>query len=108
MRHSVTTPVFLLRKALDNLLYRLNPSRNISLSSMLPVLTQVTFPPGEPRGWVPLYTMVTFRPDISYATATRVAARQTRIVGAVVTAGVAATVLGAYCLIGLLRTEGRG
>ena len=108
MRHSVTTPVYLLRKALDNLLYYLNPRRNVPLASLLPVLSRVTFPPGEPRGWVPLYTMVTFRPDISYATATRVATRQTHIMGAVVTAGVAATALGVCWVTGLLRTEGRG
>lgn len=34
---------------------------------------------GEPRGWLPLYTMVTFRPDISYATVKKRVDRQSRI-----------------------------
>lgn len=38
---------------------------------------------GEPKGWVPLYTMVTFRPDISYATAKHKVARQSRILATV-------------------------
>ena len=45
-----------------------------------PLLSHVTFPTSKPAGWVPLYTMVTFRPDISYSTAKRKAERQGRII----------------------------
>lgn len=39
----------------------------------------VPFPTASPTGWLPLYTMVTFRPDISYTTARRKARRQGEI-----------------------------
>jgi kynurenine 3-monooxygenase len=37
------------------------------------------FAVGRLSGWLPLYTMVTFRPDIGYATAQKRAARQARV-----------------------------
>ena len=67
MRHSVTTLSYLVRKFLDNLLYSLSSPLMVSLESLAPVLAKVPYPPGNPKGWLPLYTMVTFRPDISYA-----------------------------------------
>ncbi|KAG2157339.1 hypothetical protein DEU56DRAFT_764070 [Suillus clintonianus] len=76
MRHSVTTPAYLIKKALDQLLFSLTSRLQTSLSSLGELLSRVAFPTPNPRGWLPLYTMVTFRPDISYATARRKAARQ--------------------------------
>ncbi|KAF8921410.1 FAD/NAD-P-binding domain-containing protein [Mucidula mucida] len=78
MRHLVTSPLFLFKKALDNLLYSLSSRRNMGFESFNEQLSRVWFE-GEPRGWVPLYTMVTFRPDISYATAKNKVARQSRV-----------------------------
>jgi kynurenine 3-monooxygenase len=80
MRHSVTTLTYLSRKALDNILYALSAPRALSLSSVVTMLGRVPFATPEPRGWLPLYNMVTFRPDISYATAQRKAARQAFVV----------------------------
>lgn len=79
MRHSVTTFGYIFKKTLDNLLYSLSSRQNITLPSLVPLLSRMPFPSGEPRGWLPLYTMITFRPDISYATAQKKALRQTRI-----------------------------
>lgn len=80
MRHSVTTPVYLFRKMLDNILFSLSSRANVSVASLGPLLSRVPFVAGEPRGWLPLYTMVTFRPDISYATAKRKAEMQSRMI----------------------------
>lgn len=79
MRHSVTTLSFLFRKTVDNLLYTLTRRKVVSLASLRPMLSRVPYPTGEPGGWLPLYTMVTFRPDISYSTAKAKAMRQSRI-----------------------------
>ena len=78
MRHSVVTPAYLIRHALDNILYSLT-ARAVTLSALTPSLHRETFPTKTPAGWLPLYTMVTFRPDISYSTTRRKAARQQRI-----------------------------
>ncbi|RDB20986.1 Kynurenine 3-monooxygenase [Hypsizygus marmoreus] len=80
MRHAVTTPGYLFKKTLDNLLYALSSRTKISLTSLGPLLSRMPYPPGTPSGWLPLYTMVTFRPDISYATAQKRATRQARII----------------------------
>ncbi|KAE9399294.1 FAD/NAD-P-binding domain-containing protein [Gymnopus androsaceus JB14] len=79
MRHLVTTPIYLARKALDNLLYRLSSPRYKSLSSLSTLLSNELYAEDEPRGWLPLYTLVTFRPDISYDTVRRAVARQSAI-----------------------------
>ncbi|CAK5264262.1 unnamed protein product [Mycena citricolor] len=78
MRHSVTTPGYIFRKALDSILYSVTVRKMVALSSLVPLLSQVPFASGI-SGWLPLYTMVTFRPEISYATAKRRAERQARI-----------------------------
>ncbi|KIJ68991.1 hypothetical protein HYDPIDRAFT_81183 [Hydnomerulius pinastri MD-312] len=75
MRHSVTTPIYLFKKALDNMLYAIS-SNKTSLASITQSLARVPFPTPKPSGWLPLYTMVTFRPDISYATARKKAVKQ--------------------------------
>ncbi|KAF5391368.1 hypothetical protein D9757_002002 [Collybiopsis confluens] len=91
MRHLVTTPIYLARKALDNLLYRLSSPRYKSLPSLSISLSNELYDQDEPKGWLPQYTMVTFRPDISYDTVRRVRARQTAIlVGVGVLLGAAA------------------
>lgn len=80
MRHNVTTPIYLFKKTLDNILYSLSSRSFISLSSLGPLLSRVPYPPGNPTGWIPLYTMITFRPDINYATAKKRAIRQASII----------------------------
>jgi len=79
MRHSVTLLSYLFRKTLDNLLYTVTSPEMVSLASLIPTLATVPYPSGEPKGWLPLYTMVTFRPDISYAIVKKKAARQSAI-----------------------------
>lgn len=69
MRHSVTTLTYLFRKALDDVLYSISSPRPVPLSSLVPLLSRMPFRMMDPGGWLPLYTMVTFRPDVSYATA---------------------------------------
>ncbi|KAK7014931.1 kynurenine 3-monooxygenase [Favolaschia claudopus] len=78
MRHSVTTPAYIFRKTVDAFLYSVTARQKISLPSMLPLLSRATFA-SVISGWLPLYTMVTFRPDVSYSTAMKRAERQSRI-----------------------------
>jgi len=80
MRHSVTQLNYLFRKTLDNLLYSLTSPQMVSLASLVPILSTRPYPPCQPRGWLPLYTMVTFRPDISYANVKKKAACQATII----------------------------
>ncbi|KAF9246191.1 hypothetical protein BU15DRAFT_84987 [Melanogaster broomeanus] len=84
MRHSVTTPIYLFKKALDNFLYAIS-SKKASLTSATQSLSlsTVPFPTRRPTAWLPLYTMVTFRPDISYATARRKAVQQSTILSVI-------------------------
>lgn len=81
MRHSVTSPWYLLRKKLDGMLAKTLPGDM----------------------WLPLYTMVSFRSDISYSKAVKTEKRQRKILnqmgGGLVTAGtlaIASTVLFRY------------
>lgn len=80
MRHSVTQFSYLFRKTVDNLLYSLTSPQVVSLASLVPALSTQPYPPRQPKGWLPLYTMVTFRPDISYATVKKKAERQAAII----------------------------
>jgi kynurenine 3-monooxygenase len=80
MRHSVTTPLYRLRKLFDGFLSRWSPF--VPFSILSDQLVATTFVQGAARGWLPLYTMVTFRPDISYATVRRKAAEQNRFLTA--------------------------
>jgi len=89
MRHSVTQLSYLFRKTLDNLLYSLTSPRVVSLASMIPTLAKLPYPVGKPKGWLPLYTMVTFRPDINYATVKKKAERQATILTGLSWIGVA-------------------
>jgi kynurenine 3-monooxygenase len=94
MRHSVTTPVHKLKRVVDNLLFSLTCRTPVTLRSLGTFPSDVTFPAGRPPGWLPLYTMVTFRPDISYSNAKRKAAEQARVMSIVgsVALGVGASV----------------
>lgn len=78
MRHNVTTPAYLARKALDNFLYSWS-SQQVTPSSFTIAEKHDPFPTYWPSGWLPLYTMVTFRPDVSYSTVKRKSNRQTEI-----------------------------
>ncbi|KAF8610136.1 FAD/NAD-binding domain-containing protein [Ceratobasidium sp. AG-I] len=82
MRHSVTTPLYRLRKWVDETLSRFTPF--VPWQNLIPILGETTFPPGAAKGWISLYTMVTFRPDISYATAQKKYLDQTRRISLVV------------------------
>jgi len=82
MRHDVTTLSFRLRKKIDNLLYRLGGKQPETLASLGPRFHKAVYPSAQPRGWMPLYTMVTFRPDIGYAAAKSKAERQASILSA--------------------------
>ncbi|KAJ7063209.1 hypothetical protein C8F01DRAFT_985210 [Mycena amicta] len=93
MRHSVTTPAYIFRKAVDRLLYSLTTRANNSLPSLVPLLARMPFATAV-DGWIPLYTMVTFRPDISYATAKRRAERQSRVLSILGWVGTGAAVAG--------------
>jgi len=105
MRHSVTTPTYLFKKALDNLLYAISSWRNPLQDPITRAVTSGDpFPTRWPTGWIPLYTMVTFRPDISYATAKRKSADQTEtltVAGRIGT--VLIGVMGLYWTLKVLR-----
>lgn len=81
MRHLVTTPSYVFRKMIDRLFAALT-APYLPFSTLAARLAEGPngFPSSAPRGWLPLYTMVTFRPDISYATARRKAERQSMII----------------------------
>lgn len=96
MRHSVTTPGYLLRKVVDNMLYALT-SRPISIDSLSSDGSHDAFPTKWPSEWLPLYTMVTFRPDISYGTVRRKARRQAQILSYVGWVGVVGSI-GISCI----------
>ncbi|KDR81522.1 hypothetical protein GALMADRAFT_239524 [Galerina marginata CBS 339.88] len=93
MRHSVTQLSYQFKKTLDNLLYSLTSPQVVSLASLTPILAGQPYAASKPEGWLPLYTMVTFRPDISYATVKKKAARQATILTGLSWIGV--TVFGA-------------
>ncbi|EJD05820.1 FAD/NAD-binding domain-containing protein [Fomitiporia mediterranea MF3/22] len=79
MRHSVATPSYLFLRALNNLFSLVTSKSQGIPSSVVPLLSRTPFPSLSPAGWIPLYTMVTFRPDISYSTAKQKAERQQKI-----------------------------
>ncbi|KAF9652823.1 FAD/NAD-P-binding domain-containing protein, partial [Thelephora ganbajun] len=62
MRHDVTTFSFRLRKKIDNLLYKFGGKQPETLASLSPRFHKDVYPSAQPKGWMPLYTMVTFRP----------------------------------------------
>ena len=95
MRHSVTTIGHKLKRMVDNLLFSLTSRTAVTPTSQGTFPSGVTFLPGTPRGWLPLYTMVTFRPDISYSSARRKADQQARVMNNVGKVGSVALGIGA-------------
>lgn len=86
---------------MDNILYALTaqqwmPQGNPRISSP----AKDAFPTQQPNGWLPLYTMVTFRPDIGYAIARRESRRQAQILNYATWATAAVTVgtVGITCI----------
>lgn len=106
MRHSVTTPVYLFKKVLDNFLYTISSWHSPSLESTVRAsMATIPFPTRRPSGWIPLYTMVTFRPDISYGAVKKKAARQSEIVTTVGWLGAILTgATGLYWTLRVLRS----
>jgi len=97
MRHSVTTIAHRLKRVVDNLMFSLTCRTAVTLMSQGTFPPGVTFPVGTPRGWLPLYTMVTFRPDISYSRARRKADQQARVMN-----NVGSVALGMGASVGML------
>lgn len=98
----MTTAGYVLRKTVDRVLTRVSGTHE-------PLWTVVArlgkgddgFPSAEGGGWQPLYTMVTFRPDMSYRTAKKKAERQSTITTGI---GLASAGLGVWIgLAGLYR-----
>ena len=106
MRQSVTTPGYLFRKALDNILYSLTAQQHVADLST----SQDPFPTRVPDGWLPLYTMVTFRPDISYASVKYKVERQAQILAYASWISAALTVgtVGITCVKVWWRLRARG
>ena len=107
MRHSVTTPVHKLKRMVDNFLFSLTCRTPVTPRDLGALGLGVTFPAGRPRGWIPLYTMVTFRPDISYANAKRKAGEQAQVISKVGIVGSVALSVGASVLMALFCRKGR-
>lgn len=108
MRHSVTTLSYIFRKTVDRILYSISAPQLVSLPSLVPLLRRAPFATMEPKGWLPLYTMVTFRPDISYATAKRKAGRQAAILTGLQYASVSLlAAVGSSLVYSLLRRGAR-
>ncbi|KAJ7729260.1 FAD/NAD-binding domain-containing protein [Mycena maculata] len=74
LRHGVATWSYMIKRFIDNILYGLSAKRTMDNN----ILKQNIYGQ-EPSGWIPLYTMVSFRPDISYSTAKQKAERQERL-----------------------------
>lgn len=105
MRHSVTTPLYRLRKLVDGVLSK--GTRFVPFKVLASQLKATTFNPA-PRGWLALYTMVTFRPDISYAEVRRKAERQNRILDRVVWSGLLASGFATVAAVGMWAARSRG
>lgn len=80
MSHKVNSKLFLLKKQIDFMLTRILKDR-----------------------WLPLYTMISFRSDISYSKAVKTHQRQNKILGYIQTAVVGLVLLGAAKLFKSLR-----
>ncbi|KAJ7157098.1 FAD/NAD-binding domain-containing protein [Mycena filopes] len=74
LRHDVATWSYMIKAFIDNILYALSDTES------LVDLSQMISGPEVPSGWIPLYSMVSFRPDISYSAAKKKAERQERLV----------------------------
>jgi kynurenine 3-monooxygenase len=105
MRHSVTTPLYRLRKLVDGVLSK--GTKFVPFKTLASQLKATTFN-RAPHGWLALYTMVTFRPDISYAEVRRKAERQNRILDSVVWSGLLASGFASVATVGMWAARSRG
>lgn len=77
MRSKVVSPTYHIRRVLDSVLSFVMPptSKRAILQDTSagspPKLCEEAFPTPRVRGWSSLYSMVTFRPDVSYKEALR-------------------------------------
>ncbi|KAJ6491891.1 FAD/NAD-P-binding domain-containing protein [Mycena sanguinolenta] len=76
LRRGFATLSYVIKKYIDNILYA-RSAKGAGQLTLSDLKEKIYGPP--PSGWMPLYTMVSFRPDISYATAKRKAASQERL-----------------------------
>ncbi|KAJ6534933.1 FAD/NAD-P-binding domain-containing protein [Mycena capillaripes] len=77
LRRGFATLSYMVKKHIDNILYSLS-ARNTAKLTFSDLKENIYGPP--PSGWIPLYTMVSFRPDISYSVASKKAASQERLI----------------------------
>ncbi|KAJ6601339.1 FAD/NAD-P-binding domain-containing protein [Mycena vulgaris] len=80
LRHTVATWSYAIKGFIDNILYAIS-AKGIAIDK--DILTHAIYGPKSPSGWIPwipLYTMVSFRPDISYSAAKRKAESQERLI----------------------------
>ncbi|KAJ7257174.1 FAD/NAD-P-binding domain-containing protein [Mycena haematopus] len=76
LRRGFATFSYVIKKYIDNVLYA-RSAKGAAKLTLSDLKENIYGPP--PSGWMPLYTMVSFRPDISYATARKKAASQERL-----------------------------
>jgi kynurenine 3-monooxygenase len=105
MRHSVTTPLYRLRKLVDGVLSK--GTKFVPFKELASQLKATTFNPA-PRGWLALYTMVTFRPDISYAEVRRKAERQNRMLDRFVWSALLASGFASMAAVGMWAATSKG
>lgn len=104
MRSKVTNPLYKLRKGLDALLNTLlRPAAVVSPE----ILRREPFPTAASSGWMSLYQLVTFRPDISYADAEEVSRRRDERVSLVGKGSIAGLVVAAGVLVAKVCREMR-
>ncbi|KAJ7205263.1 FAD/NAD-binding domain-containing protein [Mycena pura] len=77
LRHGVATWSYMIKGFIDNILYAISEKSAFMDYS---TLTQIISSPKAPSAWIPLYTMVSFRPDIPYSVAKKKAERQERLI----------------------------
>ncbi|TIB67876.1 hypothetical protein E3Q24_03959 [Wallemia mellicola] len=63
MRSKVINPIYLLRKQIDGVLNKVFRPPSVPSAN---ILARTTFPTAANSGWMSLYELVTFRPDISF------------------------------------------
>ena len=101
MRSKVTNPLYKIRKQIDAVLNKvLRPPPVPSWE----VLRKEPFPTSPTSGWMSLYELVTFRPDISYADAEEVTRKRDRKLDMVgVLAGLSVATLASLKVYTLLK-----
>ncbi|KAJ7508586.1 FAD/NAD-binding domain-containing protein [Mycena galericulata] len=75
LRHDVATWSYMIKGFVDKILYAVSKKAALMDNSTL----KHNIYGREPSGWIPLYTMVSFRPDISYSAAKKRAESQERV-----------------------------